>query len=235
MRFHSQRLGDGQRRRPTAVDLGIRLVVHLRGLDVLRLEARGRRMRFVLGDLLLGSGRMLNAARSAGVSHVVGIHNRVLLDDGPVDVGSVNDGGIHIHYRRVVSKRATAPLTAGKADSHVAKAVVHAAIVAHVVAPVAGMEDIEAAGPTPIGGRPQAADEGRGNPCARHPEVPFIAIGPVAGRPHEIGLGADGLDIDRKHRWSEVDADEHARVRRCGDGAYEQSEQKQTCRAKKMH
>ena len=87
-------------------------------------------MHFVLGSTLRRAGGVLNATRTAVVGHVMRIGDDASLHHCPINVGSVNNGLIHMHDRGVIGKVATAPLAAGKADAAVAVAVVHAAVVA---------------------------------------------------------------------------------------------------------
>jgi hypothetical protein len=184
----------------------------------LRLDTGRSRMHFVLGSTLRRAGGVLNATRTAVVGHVMRIGDDASLHHCPINVGSVNNGLIHMHDRGVIGKVATAPLAAGKADAAVAVAVVHAAVVADVAAPIALMEAIVAVGPAPVVGRPQRAFIGSWNPGAGHPVVVSIVIGvgPIAGRPHQIGLRADRLHIDGQLRRSEADTDDDLRVRRDG-------------------
>jgi hypothetical protein len=235
--FHGQRLGGNQRLWLSAIGLGKRGLVGLGRNRVLRLELGRSHMRLVCDRLLGGRGRVLNAVRTAVVRHVIGVGHDAPLHNRPVNVGGVNDGLIHMHHRGVVSKVPAPPLAAGKADAPVAGAVVHAAVVANVVAPVAVMEPVPAAGPPPVRRRPQRAAVRSRHPGARHPVVVpiVIRIGPVPRRPHQVGFGAYGLYIDRQLGRSKSDADDELCVRRCRNHRYEQSKQEPTRRAKQSH
>ncbi len=169
MLFHGQRLCGSQVSRMSAIGLGKRCLVGPGRSRVLRLERGRRHMRLVLDRPLGGRGRVLNAVRTAVESHVIGIGDDASLHHRPVDVGGVDDGFIHMHNRGVVGKGAAPPLATGKADAAVAEAVVHAAIEANVVAPVAVMKPILAVVPTPVWGRPQRALIGSRNPTRPAP------------------------------------------------------------------
>ena len=92
---------------------------------------------------------MPDTARSTVVSHVIGVHNRVLAHDVFVDVGVVNDGRIHAHDGGVVRESSTAPFAADEANTHVPEAVINPAVVAHFIAPIAVVKAVMAIVPTP--------------------------------------------------------------------------------------
>ena len=194
-------------------------------------------MLFVFETPLLSCGLVLNAVRTPVVGHMAGIGNDVPLHDRPVNVGGVDDVLIHMHDGGVIGKGAAAPLAAGKTDAPIAVAVVHAAVVADVVAPIAVIEAIVAVGPAPVGRRPQRAWIGSRNPGAGNPVVVPIAIrvAPVAGRPHQVGLGADRLLIDRHLRRSESDTDGDLRIGRGWNQTEQKRQQKPTRGAEQSH
>ena len=194
---------------------------------MLHLESGWRRVLFMHRNQFLGSCGVLDAARTAVIGHMVGVDDGVSLHNRPVDVGGVNDSLIHMHHRGVVGKGVAAPFTAGKADAPIAEAVVHAAVVAHVAAPVALMEHIAATGPAPPVGGPESALIGSRHPCAGNPVViPIvIGIGPVAGNPHQVGFRADGLHINRQFRRRKPHTDDDLCVRRHRNGREKQRQQ----------
>jgi hypothetical protein len=147
------------------------------------------------------------------------------VDDGFVDVGIVDDRRIYPHHGGVIGKFAAAPLAANEADAHVPESIVHAAVITNVGAPVAVVEYEQAAGPAPIAGRPQSSFIWRRNPGAGNPIIAVVAIGPVAGSPHEAGLRAKRLFIDGKNRRSESYADKDTCVGRSGDQTDKQRQQ----------
>ncbi len=101
----------------------------------------------------------------------------------------------------VVIEVASAPVTALVAESHVAKAVVDAAIVADVLAPVARVKPVGVIPVAPIAGGPERALVGSLNPGAGHPVVAVLrGPGPIAGRPDIVVAGSRGLVVVRQ-RW----------------------------------
>ncbi len=160
---------------------------------------------------------MLNPARAAAIGNVAPVDDRVSLHTRRVVVGGVNHALIHTHDRGVVGKLIAAPFSARKTDAPVPKAIVHAAIVAYVAAPVATMEPVSAAVPVPVVGRPQGALIGSRNPSARNPVVVPFAIGPVAGNPHQVDLQTDRLFINRQLGRSETHADDDLCIRNGGN------------------
>jgi hypothetical protein len=166
-----------------------------------------------------------DATGPANISYVRIVDDGVVVDDGLVDVGVADDGPIYPHHGGVIGKLAAAPLAADKADAHVAKAVIHTAIVADVVAPVAVMEYIKSVGPAPVTWRPQRALKGCRNPGAGNPVIAVVAIGPVARRPHQAGLRAKRLFVNGKNGRSESNADKDTSVGGSGDQADKQRQQ----------
>jgi hypothetical protein len=151
---------------------------------------------------------VLNPARAAVIRNAVAVNDRISLHARRVVVGGVNHALIHAHDRGVVGKLVAAPFSARKTDAPVPVAVVHAAVVANVAAPVAPMESVSAAVPVPVVGRPQGALIGSRNPSAGNPVVVPVAIGPVAGNPHQVRLGTVGLFINRQFGRSETHNDD---------------------------
>jgi len=205
--LHTQRPGGNHVLRVTAVRLGKRALIGPGRLYMLCLERCRSHVLVAIGNPLLGPWLVLYAAWPTIIGNVPVVDDRVSHHDRPVDIGGMNDGFIHAHNRGVVGKLAAAPFTAGKTDAFVTKAIVHTAVVAHVASPVPLMEPVVATGPAPIVRRPQSAFIGRLHPGAGDPIVIPFRIGPVTRRPHQIGLGAVGLLIDRQFRWSEPNTD----------------------------
>src|SRR5208283_3362558 len=74
---------------------------------------------------------------------------------------------------------------------NVAKAVVDAAIVADVLAPVARVKPVEVIPVAPVAGGPECALVGSLDPCAGHPVIAIWRPGPVAGSP-DIAVTRNG-------------------------------------------
>ena len=152
---------------------------------------------------------MLNTARTAVVGYVVWVGNDVLLHDCAVDISVVDDGDIHLCDRGVIRKGPTLPGATEEADSTIAEAVIHAAIVADLPTPIPIMESILAASPSPIGGGPQGALIGGRHPRAGNPIiVPIVGgVAPVTRGPQEVGLRTRWLLIDGQSGRSKSDID----------------------------
>jgi hypothetical protein len=235
--FRRQRLGFGQDCRVSAIVFDIQGLVRLGGSHVLDLVGGGSYVLIVCGDQFLRRRGMLNATGASTIGNVVIVDDRVGVDDGSVDVDVGDDGLIHAHDRGVIGKLVSAPLAAGKADAHIAEAVIHAAVVADVGTPVALVKSVVAALPAPVGGRPQRTLIGSGHPGTGNPEVAIVAPGPIAGGPQQVGLRAEWLFIDRqdRRRNTDTDPDGDLREQRGRNHRHKQSKQKQTCRAKQSH
>jgi len=95
---------------------------------------------------------------------------------------------------------AAAPVTALVAEANVAKTVVHAAIEANILAPVAAVKPVVVMPVAPVAGRPQGTLVGSLNPHAGHPVVVALRPGPIAGRPEIIVAGRLRLVIVGQRR-----------------------------------
>jgi hypothetical protein len=226
VRLLAQGPGGSRVLRVSAIHLGIRGSIGFCSCLVLRLEPRGSRVLIVLCNQLRRSGSMLNPARATAIGNAAAVGDRVSLHARRVVVGGVNYAFIHAHHRGVVGKLVAAPFSARETDALVPKAVVHAAVVADVAAPVAPMEPVSAVVPVPVVGRPQGAYIGHRNPCAGNPVVVLVAIGPVAGNPHQVGLRAVGLFVNREFGRRQTHADHDLCVRRSGNDRDKQRQQK---------
>jgi hypothetical protein len=192
-------------------------------------------MMLVAGDSFARRRVVVNAARTAAIAYMA----------VPGDVSSVHSSAVyvhrvkahaHMHDRGVICKDSAAPLAAGKADTPVAEAVVHAAVVAHMRTPIAGMEDIHSVLPAPVVGRPQQAGRGRGNPGAGNPIVAAVlVVGPIAGRPHQPRFRARGLLVDGQRRRRNAHPDEYLSVARHRDDREKKRQQEPARRKKLFH
>jgi len=133
------------------------------------------------------------------------IDGSVVVDDRGV-VSVMNNGGVHVSDRGVVVIDASAPFATDEADTAVAEAVVDAAVETDVRSPIAGVKEVRSATPAPIAGGPEIAGRGSENPSAGNPEVAVIAVCPIAGSPDVADGWADGLHIDGKRGWPDVNA-----------------------------
>jgi hypothetical protein len=159
---------------------------------------------------LLRSRLVINTTRTTRVSNVIVIDHSVVVNDRLVDIRVVDDRTVHVHNRRVVSEVTSAPFSTGKADTHVAKAVVHAAVESNVIAPIAVMKEIVAAFPSPVRGSPERTRVRRRYPRTRHPVITIWTVSPVARRPHQTLFRTWRLYVNWKYRRSNTDTDKHA-------------------------
>jgi hypothetical protein len=189
----------------------------------------------MLGQPFLTAGLVADAAGPTTEGHVTIAGNITSVHTSSVLEGLVDMPTVYVHYRDVIGEDPTAPLAASKAEAAITVAVIHAAIVADVLAPVARMEDVEAVRPAPVARRPQSAFIGCRNPRSRNPIVTVVAIGPVTGNPHQARLRAVGLHIDRKLRRRKADTDEDACVRGDRNEHDNQRQQKPARGAQQSH
>ena len=145
------------------------IFVHRRNLAPLRPHAE------TAGTAVIADGVL----RDAVVGHVID-------DDGAVvDVRDVGVIDVDVGYSTVVLKVVALPVAAVEAGADIAEAVVNAAVVADVRAPVADMEAEASEGEAPVGGCPERAIVGRRAPDAGDPVVATVVlvVVPVAGGP----------------------------------------------------
>jgi len=95
---------------------------------------------------------------------------------------------------------AAAPVTALVANAYVAKAVVDAAIVADVRAPIATVKSVAVMPEAPVAGGPESALVGSLNPDAGHPVITGRRPGPVAGGPEVVVAGSLRLFVIGQRR-----------------------------------
>jgi hypothetical protein len=224
----------GHVRRTPTVALEVRAPVVSGGIHVVLLERGSIDVMFVLGSPLFGAGLIMNAA-GASAEGDAAVSGKIATIHAP----AVHEGKAameaDVHHSGVVGKVPAAPFAADKADAAVAEAVVHAAVVADVWSPIAPMEDVESVVPAPIGRRPQVAGLRRWNPGSGDPIIAVIAIGPVAGCPHQARLGARRLLIDRQRRRRKANADKNAGKRRSRQDREKKRGQKPAQRACHFH
>src|SRR6266568_2039821 len=114
-------------------------------------------MLLVQSNTLFRPGIMADTARTAAVGHVIVIDDRCIVYDRFIHVGVVNNRPVHTHNSGVIGKLAAMPLAANEANAHIAKSVVHAAVVSHVGSPVTRMENVKPTRPTPVGWCPEGS------------------------------------------------------------------------------
>jgi hypothetical protein len=137
-----------------AIVIGIRGLVVPGEVLMMLLEGCSALVLIVLGKPLFGAGFVADAAGSAAEGHVAVPFHPASLHAPPVLEGVMNVTPVHVHDVGVVVEIAPAPLAACKADSAIAEAIINAAVIADVTAPVAFMEKIPATFKAPVAGRP---------------------------------------------------------------------------------
>ena len=177
---------------------------------ILNLKCRRRRVRLFRGGLFFGGWRVLHPVGSAIVRDVGDVDDRGLLNDGLVHIDVGYRAAVHVDNRGVIGKVPAVPRAAGKADAHVATPVVHAAIIADVWSPIAGMPAIMASPKAPVAGGPESASIGSRDPCAGYPVITEETVVPIAGGPDQVRLRAGRLFVDGHRRWRFIDRDFHS-------------------------
>jgi hypothetical protein len=118
-----------------------------------------------------------------------------------VVVDVVHHRDVDVVDRAIVVEMASAPVTALVAVSTIAEAVVDAAIVADVLAPVAGVKPVSVIPVAPVAGGPERALVGSLDPCAGYPLVAVVRRpSPVAGRPQIVVAGSRRLIVVGQRR-----------------------------------
>jgi hypothetical protein len=123
-------------------------------LEVLTLHNARGYVPLVAETAFLGRRLMPDAARSARIGDAPLVDDGRSVDDRLIAVDVV-EAAADMQNRSVVEEASATPVAAGEADAHVAKAIVHTAVVANVRAPVAIMEDVRAAFISPVRRGPQ--------------------------------------------------------------------------------
>jgi hypothetical protein len=193
------RLGRGSNRRPPLVHRRQECVIGLGRLHMPVLK-RGWRLVLLVSRHLFCLGRAgVDSASAAVVAYPVHIcvvdHRRV--------VNVVNVGDVYVVHRTIVVKLPVLPTPALIAGTAITIAVIHTSVEADVTAPVAAVPLIGIATPTPVTWSPEQANRGCHHPRTRYPEVAFISVGPVAGRPQITRGGDYRLRVYRQCRGSD--------------------------------
>ena len=122
------------------------------------------------------------------------VHCGVVDHRGVVNI--VNLGDVDVVHRTVVVKLSVLPASAFIAVTKVSVAVTDPAIETYLRTPVAIIEDLSVADPTPIGWSPEQTGFRSHYPCARHPVVIVVGVGPVPGCPEITIAGTKRLLVD---------------------------------------
>jgi len=124
--------------------------------------------------------------------------HRGAVDNSSV-VNVVNYGDVYVVHRTVVEKVSVIPTSTLIAFSVVAVPVTNPAIETDMRTPVAIVEDISVAAPTPIGWSPQETDFRSHYPCTRHPVIiaEIVGVSPVSRCPEIAIAWTKRLVVDR--------------------------------------
>src|SRR5208282_4819180 len=170
-------------------------------MHMLGLHRRCRRVVLVHRSLFHSGRSSGNSTLAAVIADMV--HRGFVDYSLAVDIGDARD--IHVIHGAVVEEASVVPISAPIADTTVAEAVVDATVEADALAPIAFIPGEGVAAPTPITRGPEQASGGRLDPCTRNPEVAFLTVRPVAGRPQITGRGDHGLSVYRQRGRSDRD------------------------------
>src|SRR2546427_1638264 len=162
-----------------------------------------REMSLTSEPLLLPRRTRADATVAAVVADAV--HGGAVDHGGVVNI--VNGGDVHIGHGAVVEKPAAFPASAVVTVAEVSVAVIDAAVETDLRTPIAVIENISVAEPSPVAGGPVVADSRRAHPSARHPVVvaEIVVVGPVAWGPDKTFSRTVGLLVYRKRRRPEGD------------------------------
>jgi hypothetical protein len=148
-----------------------------------------------------------DAARAAIIADPV---DRRVVDDGTVHISIVDDRGVDIDYRRIISEMPAYPIAAGKARTVIPASIIDTAIEADMRPPITGIPAIDPTGITPVTRRPKEADLRRFRPISRYPIISIVIIICPVPRDPQISVNrTDWLRIHRNNRRPDMNADAH--------------------------
>ncbi len=202
---HARPAGRGNRR-TAVIYRGQQCVIGARGLLVLGLQGRWRRVRRVGVCFLLRRRAGGDPAIAAVEAHMGGrvVDDRAVVDVGDAHVAEVVGGA-------VVGEPPMIPVAALVAHAAIAVAVIDAAVEADRRSPVALVEEVDPVVPAPPARRPEQTHRGRQHPGSGHPVIAVRSVRPIAGRPEIAGCRDRRLHVNGKLGWRERDvhADRH--------------------------
>jgi len=193
-----KRLIDSHMSRASMIRIGKLGAIGAGGALILELCSHGRCMLLPHCHALRGLCRNVEATRSAVVTHMRVVPVPIVIDRTVIDV--MHNCDVDVVDRAVVVEVASAPVTTLVAVAAVAKTVVDAAIVANVLAPVAGVISVRVIPVAPVAGCPECALVRSLNPCAGNPVVAVWRPRPVAGRPEIVIAGVLRLVVVHQRR-----------------------------------
>jgi hypothetical protein len=144
------------------------------------------------------------------------IIDSTVVDPCTVDVGVMDDGGIHAPGRCVIAEDVAIPTAAVETGSVIAEAVINTPVKPNVGTPITAVPTIEAVPKTPVAGGPKVSRLGHLYPVAGNPEIAVISVGPVARTPKISVRWAWRLVIDDEGRRRNCDRDSLSEKRERG-------------------
>jgi len=190
-------LADGDIGRASVVGVGKLRAIGAGSLLILLLGPHGCGVRLTQRSQLGGPGAHLDSTLSAVEADACAA--ATATNRAAVDVAL--NIAVDVVDRAVVVEVASAPVAALVAGADVSEAVVDAAIVADVAAPVSAIEAVAVIPEAPVAGGPECALVGSLNPRAGHPVITHWSPSPIAGRPDEVVAGILGLIVVGQRRW----------------------------------
>jgi hypothetical protein len=170
-----------------AVGLGLPHVLHLGGQRSYSGFVQNRQF---------GGGRP--GVESASTSHIAHVYVGDVRDSVVIHI--VNDSGVHVVDRAVVSKLVMIPIPALIAAADITVAVIDAAVVANVMTPIPVVPAIATVVISPVGRGPKRTHKRRNYPCAGYPIIAGGRVRPVPRGPNVILARTFGLTVFRQ-RW----------------------------------
>jgi hypothetical protein len=199
----------------STICLCVRRAINPCGLQMLQLRSCRRRVTSTHSFSFHRRWIMADSVRPSVEGNVPGVRDSIAANDRLVHVRVADDVSIHAHHRGVVCESTASPFPANEADAHVAEPVVDSAVIPDTITPVAIVEPIMPAIPSPPRRSPKRSLVRRRHPFAGHPVVAVIAVGPVTRNPHPTLLRTHRLLVDRQNRWSNANGNGYTRKRRC--------------------
>jgi len=139
--------------------------------------------------------------------------NTNIADYGAVNVDIAHYRPVYVHHRGVIAEDIPAPHASDETLSAVAEAIINAAVVADLGAPVAVVPAIGSVVIAPVPWRPQVADLRWFDPDTRNPVIAVIlGPGPVARRPQVAVLRAGRLLVDHQRGRGRMDRNTHPKT-----------------------
>jgi hypothetical protein len=143
------------------------------------------------------------------------VSDRRIVDYRAVNVGIVDDRGIHTPNCRIIVKGAPFPSSAIETRSIITETIVDTAVEPNMPTPITAVPAIIASAKSPVARRPKKSRFGHFNPDARNPKITILSVGPVAGSPKISIPRTRWLLVDGEWRRRNGNRDRLSEKRRC--------------------